>query len=517
MKRFFTNEFAQAAILAFAAIIAFAFFALTATSCAKTDELSGEKNKLMTINANIDSGTKAEASLVDGTKVYYTENGDDAHHTMSVTWATSDKMFVYDGNANSANFDIFTYAGTDNAKSGKFTGTLASTITNGHQIYAIAQGNESSYYGGSAKINGCGIDVSTTQGSYSLLYNQANELRATSYMYAGATYSGDSIPALTFHNAMGAIRVNLPSDVWRFYQKIRSYSADASICNSAVMEVKGTGTSVYPVWTGQTRFGTREIMNWTGNFSFNQSDYRFYFTMLPQTSCKGLTIVLTPDGLNVSATAVYYYMLTGTTAIESSKYYVIPASAFKTGALLSNETQRGTSDFWYCDQNPQDARLKTYLTAVNGNTARNIVVVAEGFTETPAALQDCNRLQTFINNDCTALSANMFNGCTNLQNVSIDGVTSLPANAFTGCTSLTHLNLTASSMNTIGDNAFSGCTALTTLKIYQRVYNWGVTVFDGVNTGNVDLYVNTGQTGVSGNTITCGSTTYTFKNIYVTL
>lgn len=45
------------------------------------------------------------------------------------------------------------------------------------------------------------------------------------------------------------------------------------------------------------------------------------------------------------------------------------------------------------------------------------------------------------------------------------------------------------------------------------ITTWGTEVFKGVTTSNIDLIVSKTQNGVSGNDLTCGSTTYTFKSI----
>src|SRR5574344_15637 len=471
-------------------IIAVAATVVATASCSKTDELSGTKNKITTINASIDDGTKAEANLADGTKVTLTDNTT----TMGVTWKTGDEMFVFDGDNNSSTNTAFTYAGTDGAASGPFTGTFSST--NGHNIYAIAGTSSSSFQ---PAVNGSIIDLKNITSSVintveSCVYNY-------SVMYAGAVYASDAIPHLTFSNAMAAVKLTLPNTSATF-MVIKGYSADASIRNKATMTISG-GASPVISWSKSGEYGTRTMGTWLTEYTFSAAK-KIYLMMLPQASSKGMIITFTAGGEGASATAVNYVMLTDATKkIESGKYYRIPSTSVLTGAVLSVNSQTDASDFWYCNVNPTAGNLYNRLTALNGTT-RNITVVIDGFNQVPAKLEGCTRLQTFVDNDCPSIEGAMFKGCTNLQNVSIAGTTYIGTSAFEGCSSLTSINLP--SATTLTDSAFKDCPALTKVTFNSIItsFSWSsLNVFGGTTVpANIDLVLKTGQKDDGGATIT---------------
>lgn len=332
-----------------------------------------------------------------------------------------------------------------------------------------------------------------------------------SIMYAGATYSSASGANLVFHNALAAIRVALPTT--GSYRVIKAYFADGSMYNTATMTLSGSGNNPVISWSNFQKYGTRSLMSQTGDSNFSDSGVgnKMFFMMLPKDSRTGLIITFLPGGAGASATAVYYVMITGTGSLAGGNYYKIPESSVKTGALLNSSTAP-SSDFWYCTADPTTSYIQEALNSASSNKT----VVIDGFTSTPSAVNGCSYLETFVDNNCTALSANMFFGCTSLKNVSIPNVAALPSDAFAGCTALTEIFLPA--VKSLGSRAFRNCSALKKI-VFRSIVNsesWstgGVDAFNSIDpANNIDLVLKSGQTGVGVDGKTFNG--ITFKNIY---
>lgn len=502
MKKIFTIRYAMTAMTAVALIATMA-----TTSCTKTEELSGGKEKITTLDASLDGGTKAEAviggdetDLATGTKVAMTDNTT----TMGVVWASGDVLRVFDGPSNLSTPTAFTLSSGATTKYGKFSGSMSATA--GDQIYAIY----SPATANTSIVNGINISLNNTPGS--ALTPGTNNINYNSVMYSGAKFTSGSVSKLTFKNAMVMIRIELPST--GAFSQVRAFSTMANIYNKASLTLSngGTdGTALDTTWTARSDYGTRNILSPGTDQNFSDRKY-IYFEMLPQPSCYGLGIALTPGGVGASATGFYYVLLSGTTQLVSGKYYKIPKSQVLTGALVSSSTAPTGSNFWYCTMDPSaSTNLQTALQAATSNTA----VLIASFTTTPKALQSCSKLETFVDNTCTALSANMFWDCTALKNVSIAAVAALPAEAFKGCTSLTEICLP--SVKSLGSHAFRGCSALKKI-IFRSIVNsesWstgGVDAFNSIDpANNIDLVLKSGQTGVGVDGKTFNG--ITFKNI----
>ena len=233
--------------------------------------------------------------------------------------------------------------------------------------------------------------------------------------------------------------------------------------------------------------------------------------MLPMTSTKGLIFIFTTGGSGSAATNVKYLTLTDAAKkIESGKYYRLNLDMFNTAPLINSSTTASTSmsSFWYCKGDPSTSYLNSLLKS--SLTPSNITILIDGFTSTPAALSNCTKLETFIDNECTALPESMFSGCTGLKNVSLNSIKLLSVNAFENCSSLTKLVLNSWTNSTL---TFDDATS-TTCGPFGK---------DNSITQNIDLFVNSSIGNISGNNITLKYSngamdmkkTYTFKSITV--
>src|SRR5574344_132264 len=517
MKKIFTIRYAMTAMTAVALIATMA-----TTSCTKTEELSGGKEKITTLDASLDGGTKAEGvtgyeeiDLASGasTKVTLTDNASTTGK-MGVVWKTGDAFYVFDGPSASSVPSKFTLTDGSATTSAKFSGTFSST--NGNQLYAIyapwapQETKPANWVANGHVVELIGVEAG---GSFTTPMKNSS-LGNYSIMYGGVKYTSGSIPKITFKNALVAIKITFPAAGG--FRYVRACSADGSMCNTATMKLSGGGTdgkSPDISWSNKGKYGTRQLWNQTTDANFTQFP-TFYFLMLPQSTSKGLTIVFTKGGTGAAATDVYYIMLTGSKELAGGNYYKIPSTLVKQGALLSSSTAP-SSAFWYCTVDPSSS---DYIRqALNSATSNKTVVIPDSFTSTPIGVQNCTYLETFIANGCTSLASSMFNGCTSLKNVSIPNVTTLPDYAFQGCSSLSTVVLP--SVKTVGANAFRNCPLLTKITfrtILTDNTNWlSNVVFDGTTVlTNIELVLKKGQKDLGGGE-SSGSTFHgvTFKSI----
>ncbi|MCI1720189.1 MAG: leucine-rich repeat domain-containing protein [Bacteroidales bacterium] len=503
MKKIFTIRYAMAAITASAVIVA-----LTVASCTKTEELSGAKEKITTLDASLAGGTKAEAvlggdeiDLATGTKVTLTDNANSLGvGGMGVVWKTGDAFYVFDGPLASSVPSKFTLTDGSATASAKFSGSFSST--NGNQLYAIyAPWAPQETKPANWVANGHVVELTGVEAGGSFKTPMTNSsLGNYSIMYGGVKYTSGSIPKITFKNALVAIKITFPTTGG--FRYVRACSADGSMCNTATMKLSGGGTdgkSPDISWSNKGMYGTRQLWNQTTDANFAQFP-TFYFLMLPQSTSKGLTIVFTKGGTGATATEVYYTMLTGSTELVGGNYYKIPSTLVKQGALLSSSTAP-SSAFWYCTVDPSSS---DYIRqALNSATSNKTVVIPDSFTSTPKYVQNSTYLETFIANGCTSLASSMFNGCTSLKNVSIANVTALPDYAFRGCTALESIYLpSVTSLSTTNGFTFANCSNLkkitfgTLISSSQNWYSAGV--FNGIDATTIDLVLKKGQTGITG-------------------
>lgn len=493
MKRIFTKRYAMAA----GAVI----MALTTTFCTKTDELSGGKeNTVTTIGASI-GGTKAEASLVDGTKVNLTDNDDGTNHTMIVTWKTGDVINLFNGKANSSTPTAYTLSEGDGTKYAKFSTSGSFSPANGDQIYAIYAPWSSSNW----VANGQKMEVVSSAAAASLTSPMTNtSLNKYSLMYAGTKFTTGNELNFRFTNAMAMVKVTLPASGQ--FQDVRVYSADGSMYNTATITLSGGGTDGTTPdikWSNKGDYGARALLDQTSDVDFGGQT--LYFTMIPQASREGMVIAFLKGGTGTSATDVYYVMLTGTDPIEGGKYYTIPASAVKQGGIVDSRYNAPTSDFWYAGKSTTEASevisLNSLLNGIS-SSSRRITVINEMGNTTAGDFSTKTALQTYIDDNATTI--NGFNGCTNLKYVSIPNVTDIPAYAFNSCSSLKSLCL-PSVTSVSGTQALGYCTSLTKLTFRKILTdaNWSsLNIFRGTTTSKIDLVLKSGQTDNGGAAIT---------------
>src|SRR5574344_2177274 len=287
MKKIFTIRYAMTAMTAVALIATMA-----TTSCTKTEELSGGKEKITTLDASLDGGTKAEGvtgyeeiDLASGasTKVTLTDNASTTGK-MGVVWKTGDAFYVFDGPSASSVPSKFTLTDGSATTSAKFSGTFSST--NGNQLYAIyapwapQETKPANWVANGHVVELIGVEAG---GSFTTPMKNSS-LGNYSIMYGGVKYTSGSIPKITFKNALVAIKITFPATGG--FRYVRACSADGSMCNTATMKLYGGGTdgkSPDISWHNKGMYGTRQLWNQTTDANFAQFT-TFYFLMLPQTT-----------------------------------------------------------------------------------------------------------------------------------------------------------------------------------------------------------------------------------------
>src|SRR5574344_887656 len=313
MKKFFTNEFALSAILAFAAIIAFAFFALTATSCAKTDELSFTKAdelsgaKKISLSATILNGS--------GTKAEFTDNNDG---TLKVSWSAKDTILVCNTtDAASNETAVFTTSGASGS-SATFTGTLTK-LADHHYL--------SAYYPSDLQVTLNGNEMNVTR-DYSSQKGTLEYLQKNALMEAYITnYTAETGMKFTFTHDMAVFKVSLTMPEAVTISKATLSSNDKSLENKY-----GNYTATYGVAYGNiiVNFETPRSIAAGGKLEFYilipQSVYDIMLPYLqPGTLPKINNLTITAE--NADASKVYVAALENTAQIMNGKMYRINKTA----------------------------------------------------------------------------------------------------------------------------------------------------------------------------------------------
>ena len=123
------------------------------------------------------------------------------------------------------------------------------------------------------------------------------------------------------------------------------------------------------------------------------------------------------------------------------------------------------------------------------------------------AFDGCNSITSLsIPNAVTSIGNYAFNNCRSLLSVSLSGtsVTSVPNYAFSGCTDIVTITL-SNSVTSFGEYAFSNCNSLTTLSIPSGLTTIGTRAFYGCNSlAAIDLS-GTSVTSIGGYAFVCSA------------
>jgi hypothetical protein len=493
---------------------------LAAASCTKTDELSGVTNKgynITTLTASCanGSGSSAEAGTAQ-TKVTYTPSG----NIMKVSWHTGDFILLANATQAPGTYVKFNYKGTDGAQSGTFTIEDGKTLSasNGDKIiayYTALDETDEFTIGGTWPGDGTLIfegdllmcndmtSLSEVPGTGNTQYNDSG--LPVIPMYATATYNG-GVASLSFAKTCALLKATVTGGAaGSKLSSLYFISKDGGEVREGSLSLSGSSAS----WTPKS-FGYNTRFPFINSKPKFETSFTFYYVIIPQT-LSNMMMLFVPD----SGTPLYM-QLSDSKAFEAGNVYRTEKAGTQVSVLDGSGNLTGTSDVWYL-QSGAINYLSTKLadTYASDNTKR-ITVFDDNNDNYGNSVELTGKLAlgTCIFMSRSKLVDNTFSGCTNLAHVDMPLISTIGKNSFKDCTSLTVLNLPAA--NSVGDYAFEGCTGLTKviLGYYgSHVDTWGTEVFKGVPTGNIDLIVCSSQSGVSGNNMTCGSTTYTFKSI----
>ncbi|MCI1720190.1 MAG: leucine-rich repeat domain-containing protein [Bacteroidales bacterium] len=518
MKKFFAIIVTVTATVAAAASVV-----LTATSCAKTDELSGvtTRHPLVTINASADGGANTSNASADGganaskssatanagtaatpgTKVYITPDG--SGNAKKVTWQTGDAVTLINDSTNAAS--SYSYAGTDNAKKGPFTSASPLSAGVGDQIYAfynehgaVNQTNNSisvSYTGATANDRAL-WEETTTSG------NATNN----SLMYADTTITTDSIvPDLKFRNACSIIRANgMNIPPYNSFKYITVFAGNGLLANSGTATLSGTGSSLELNWSdlnfGQAQYVSENTLSTSTNNKWN------HLVIPTPKVLKNIGVFTGPlyyvfsDQPLATATSVEFLYTTAPAKLEAGKSYNISSNgAIFHPAAIFNTSGNIIGSLVYLvliNQAPLESNaLQIYLSDKSYN---GTIIQADGGVGAVSPLRTVG-MSGFIDETLEFIPEYMFYHCDGLKYVSIPKVNHITHSAFEECGALSTVFLPK--VTNVDSRAFFDCTALSKMIFCSIITDTDWTsVFGGVTTTNIDLVLKRGQTGVSGNT-----------------
>src|SRR5574344_599272 len=489
---------------------------LAVASCTKTDELSGVTNKgynITTLTASCanGSGSSAEAGTAQ-TKVTYTPSG----NIMKVSWHTGDFILLANATQAPGTYVKFNYKGTDGAQSGTFTIEDGKTLNanNGDKIIAYYTALNESFKELTWPCDGTlffndGLLMCNDRSSLSEVHGSSNTHYSYSEahcipIYATATYNGD-VASLSFVKTCALLKATVTGGTGGSYlSSLYFISKDGGEVASGKLSLSGSSAS----WAPQS-FGYKgDTFNSYTDFG---TSFTFYYAIIPQTLSNMMMLFVPTSGTPL------YMQLSDSKAFVAGNVYRTEKAGTQVSVLGNSGTLTGTSDVWYVKKESgafsyvDDKLADTYTS----DPANRITVIDDyQINLTDMGLAGHLALETCILLSTSNLGDNTFSGCTNLAHVDVPIASTIGKNSFKDCTSLTVLNLPAA--KSVGDYAFEGCTGLTKMILGSSsisITTWGTEVFKGVTTSNIDLIVSKTQNGVSGNDLTCGSTTYTFKSI----
>lgn len=524
MKKIFTKRYAMAAmsVMAAGAVI----IALTATSCAKSDELSETKTDLSGEKGNVITTVRASTGGDDQTKVYFTPGDGNIFH---VTWHTGDKIHVINDTQNDNT--TFTYNGTDNAKIGEFTGSLSAN--EGDQLFSFYYPDPNT----TVDWNNNSITFVPYNSVWKIVPGEKTSASAYSpqraLMYANAKAGvNGTIPLFNFKNANAIIKFTfnnpLPASI-NATNYLTLLSADGQFprTGKATVYIEGGETKIK--WSNLNYDEYRVSVLSTGYYDFS---YSYGNVAIPGTY--GPLYCIVSDAYLDIARSVFYIKTDGKVSLEAGKSYGMNKPMGK-AAIFSSYTgvdgNLGESEVWIDQLEASNKRLRDSLYNVdkrhatvrkkgitiiqtNMGTTDTVVTFHKPWNETNNTSYADSSLVAYINNHSTAISKSVFLGCAALKYVSLEYVKAIPSGAFSGCGSLESLFFP--SVTTLADYALRWMPNLTKLRFGSIITdtNWnnafGQQAGSGFTVpGNIDLVLKTGQTGVSGNTFNG----ITFKSI----
>ena len=503
MKKIFTKRYAMAAMTAVAV-----FAAMTATSCTKSDELLGTKTKntITSINANIDEGL---------TKVYIAPDGSTTNGK-KVTWKTNDAITVINDAANAS--VVYTYDGTDNAKSGKFKTSGSLSASAGDQLYAFYNANGTvdaannaisvSYTGATANDQAI-WDGNTTTG----------DATNNSLMYAGASVaSNDVVPSVTFKNANAIIKSTVTGGTAaQTFNYITVVSGNGMMPIAGTATISGTGDAVTLKWSNRT-FGAVEYhsastLNLSANNTWNQLiiPSMQYGDGTVNTLDIGPIYYLFSDAPLATATKVYYIETTNPATLVAGKSYGLSkdvklAGIIKSDGTLSTEDQAKT--LWI-NQAPASTDISSYVRSDGPSGIPYGITLIQANQSTAEVLKMIfagTKLLTYINNYSTfsGTEENIYY-CDHLKYISLANLTTLPVHFTNTCTALETIFLPKVTTISTNSYAFYGCTSLKKIifgSIITSTPRWaGCYILRNVDTTQIDLVFRKGQKDYDGNAI----------------
>ncbi|MCI1720180.1 MAG: leucine-rich repeat domain-containing protein [Bacteroidales bacterium] len=517
MKKIFTKRYAMAAMAAGAVIMA-----LTATSCAKSDELSETKTDLSGEKGNVITTVRASTGGDDQTKVYFTPGDGNIFH---VTWHTDDKIHVINDTQNDNT--TFTYNGTDNAKIGEFKGSLSAKA--GDQLFACYYPDPNT----TVDWNNNSLTFVPFHSVWKIVPGEKTSASAYSpqraLMYASATAGANgTIPLFNFKNANAIIKFTFGSPIPASYNATKYLtllSADGQFpqTGKATVYIEGGETKIK--WSNLNYDEYRVSGLSTGYYDFS---YSYGNVAIPGTY--GPLYCIVSNDLLETASNVFYIKTDGKVSLEAGKSYSMNKPMGKAAVLSSSSVigNLGESEVWINQLAVSDTRLRDSLYNVN---SRNATVRTKGVTiiqtipasttDVPAIFIKANNvsyydstLAAYINNRSNTIPEKMFMNCRALKYVSLEYVKAIPSYTFTNCLGIESLFFP--SVTTLADRALAWMPNLTKLRFGSIITdtNWylafGTVAASGFTVpGNIDLVLKTGQTGVSGNTFNG----ITFKSI----